>query len=175
MKNIADFSKLIQDNAISKCMKSLLETTESRSVGISTRKVPLWIESNDLLVIIITKLINQDQIEINQELWKLIVQSIELSITSDENNQDLNIDHYNQLTELVIPKLLKSQNNNGLIKEIVEKLYENSYLYKPFDFEMRLMEGTDINVIIDNLTLYKFNDYYGTTQKSNLIQILKLE
>lgn len=174
LKNIADFSKLIQDNAISKCMKSLLETTESRSVGISTRKVPLWIESNDLLVIIITKLINQDQIEINQELWKLIVQSIELSITSDENNQDLNIDHYNQLTELVIPKLLKSQNNNGLIKEIVEKLYENSYLYKPFDFEMRLMEGTDINVIIDNLTLYKFNDYYGTTQKIEPYSNLKI-
>ena len=53
-----------------------------------------------------------------------------------------------------------------MIEDLVIKLYENSYLYKFNDLEIRLMdqEKYTVDKTIDNLTLYKFDEFFGTTE-----------
>ena len=77
------------------------------------------------------------------------------------------------MIELVLPELLKYENNQHMIEDLVIKLYENSYLYKFNDLEIRLMdqEKYTVDKTIDNLTLYKFDEFFGTTESIEKYQI----
>ena len=169
------FSSIGNDNAIMKCLKSLLEIIENKSIGINNSGKEqslssLWIESDLIFVKIIKKLINHrdnNNLLTNDEFWKLIIQRIEISfIAYDEKNQEINITQYHELIELVLPELLKYENSQHMIEDLVIKLYENSYLYKFNDLEIRLMdqEKYTVDKTIDNLTLYKFDEFFGTTE-----------
>lgn len=171
------FTTTGNDNAIMKCLRSLLEIIENKSIGINNKgdnqksSTPeLWIESNNIFVKIVKQLINhrdKNNLLTNDEFWKLIIQRIEISfIAYDEKNQQINIKQYQELIELVLPELMKHGSNQQVIEDLVIKLYENSYLYKHNDLEIRLMDQDKytIDKIIDNLTLYKFEEYFGTTE-----------
>ena len=66
------------------------------------------------------------------------------------------------MIELVLPELLKYENSQHMIEDLVIKLYENSYLYKFNDLEIRLMdqEKYTVDKTIDNLTLNLMNFRY---------------
>ena len=76
------FSSIGNDNAIMKCLKSLLEIIENKSIGINNSGKEqslssLWIESDLIFVKIIKKLINHrdnNNLLTNDEFWKLIIQ-----------------------------------------------------------------------------------------------------
>ena len=80
------FSSIGNDNAIMKCLKSLLEIIENKSIGINNSGKEqslssLWIESDLIFVKIIKKLINHrdnNNLLTNDEFWKLIIQRIVL-------------------------------------------------------------------------------------------------
>ena len=90
------FSSIGNDNAIMKCLKSLLEIIENKSIGINNSGKEqslssLWIESDLIFVKIIKKLINHrdnNNLLTNDEFWKLIIQRIEISfIAYDEKTK----------------------------------------------------------------------------------------
>ena len=106
------FSSIGNDNAIMKCLKSLLKLLkiELKKQSLSS----LWIESDLIFVKIIKKLINHrdnNNLLTNDEFWKLIIQKIEISFIAYDENQEINITQYHELIELVLPELLKYENS----------------------------------------------------------------
>ncbi|KAL6450941.1 MON2 Protein MON2 [Candida maltosa Xu316] len=166
---VTDFAQLVNDNGVSKCLRALLEIMESKAEGVPGKSSPVWIEATNLLITIVGRLVDQPNVGDNDdddELWRLVVQSVELCIKSDDKDQDVNIKHYNQLIGLVLPKLLeRDDNNTQLLDGFVSQIYEHSYLYKPNDLESRLMASDSNQDVVDNLTSYKFDEYFGTTER----------
>ncbi|KAG7660662.1 MON2 [[Candida] subhashii] len=160
--NLTDFTVLIKDRGIIKCLKSLIEVIENKSQGIPAKETPLWIEANQLLKDLIKKLLNNTEL-LDQEIWKLMVQSIKIHYTNkDEENQDVHIKQYDELVELIIPKLIDC-GQTKMLNDFIGSIYENCYFYEFNDIEKGMLEEGEGD-IIDKLTQFDFNETFTSTE-----------
>ncbi|KAK6463936.1 hypothetical protein DFJ63DRAFT_56528 [Scheffersomyces coipomensis] len=167
-----DFAILLKDKGINKILKSLLEVIKSRSIGIvSKEKSQIWIESNVIVKNIIKQLIESGQ-DIDEELWKLIVESIKLCFVNNKDddkksNEDelINIEQYQSLIEIILPRLIETSGNK-ILEDFIETIYENSFLYE-FDESESLMikeSNNDSNELISLIIKFNFNETFGSTK-----------
>ncbi|KAI5967658.1 MON2 [Candida margitis] len=155
------------DQSIIKTIKALIEVVERKLRGVSTVKTPLWIDAHNILKELIDKLINKRKEDISDELWSLLTKSLMLTIAFDSDiasDADIKISQYQELSAIIIPQLV--ENDNQLILDLVKSVYDNSYLYNlnSDEKELVLNNVTDDKQAIDNLTLFNFDEYFGTTE-----------
>lgn len=165
------------EQSIIKTIKALIEAVERKLQGISMAKTPLWIEAHDILKVLINELINEKKEDLSDELWSLLTKSLMLTIAFDSDiasDADIKITHYQELSELIVPNLIKK--DNALILDLVKSVYENSYLYNRNSDEKDLILNnvTDEKVAIGHLTSFKFDEYFGTTEQLHVLPNTKI-
>lgn len=163
---VDDYQTLIEDKGINRVLKSLLEINKNKSTGIDREPKKLWILSSEILKLVIEKLIAEDCKD--GELWDLIMNGITLCIEDNEATEfqeNINLKQYNDLVEIVLAKLLKHP-DTMLVKNFISTIYENSFLYTKDDTENDLINESknDIQTLIDSVTLYNFDDTFGSTE-----------
>lgn len=172
------YTKVFTDEqSIIKTIKALIEIVERKLRGIPTAKTPLWIEGHDVLKELIDKLINEKKDNLSDELWALLTKSLVLTIAFDSDiasDADTKIQHYQELGNIIIPSLIK--NDNLLILELVNKVYENSYLYNlnTDEKELILNNVTNDKQAIENLTSFQFEDIFSTTEELHIFANKKI-
>ncbi|KAG5420963.1 MON2 [Candida metapsilosis] len=156
------------EQGIIKTIKALVEVVERKLPGISTSKIPLWIEAHDVLKNLIEKLINEKEGELSDELWSLLTKSLMVTIVFDSDlpliDAAAKIKQYQELSHLIIPSLIK--NDNSLILDFVEKVYENSYLYNLNSDEKELILNNVANdkQAIEKLAGFQYDEFFSTTE-----------
>ncbi|CAI5757098.1 unnamed protein product [Candida verbasci] len=161
LQRLHDFTTLIKDNGVVRVMKSLIEIIENKSVGLPNKK-PLWIESNDVLVYIISKLNDHHSLN-DEEIWNLINQSINICFSSTEQSQEIvNIEQYNKLTTIILPQL---KHRKASVEEFLSNIYLNSFFYDLNADEKSLFDVEAFKDIdIDKFTSFDYNRFFGTTE-----------
>ncbi|KAK6203232.1 uncharacterized protein RJT21DRAFT_104330 [Scheffersomyces amazonensis] len=170
LQSLSEFTVLLEDKGVNKILKSLLEVVKTRSIGVANSKTPLWIECNEIVESIIKKLIDSKKI-IDEELWKLLVESIKISFKDDPNGTSkdelINIEQFHKLIKIILPTLVESPENNSILNDLIQAIYDNSFLYE-FDEQESLIishnKDGKRNEIIDAISLFDFNETFGTTK-----------
>lgn len=173
IKQFTNLEVLLTDKGMIKLIQSLLEIHQNKSEGIPSRQRKLWVESNELLTIIVSRLINENlsTIQKNYELWDLLLASINICFEEspwDETNESINIGQYHKLSEQIIPAMLsiaKDERIDSLIEGFVKKIYEKSYLYKFNDIEQAIIGPQEsIDDIRQSLINYDFDQSFGSAE-----------
>ncbi|EGW32469.1 uncharacterized protein SPAPADRAFT_55914 [Spathaspora passalidarum NRRL Y-27907] len=165
----SQFSVLIQDRGALKCLKSFIEIIDNHAEGVKSREKPAWILANQGIYFIIKQLLAHDSSVQDDEMWKLIIQDIKLCFQSTQENQDVKIEQYKELSELILPNLLARTKNDSteLLSEYVEILYDNSFLYEFNEWEKTVFDqyknNNSSDELIEQLTNYPFEEVFGTT------------
>ncbi|CUM68414.1 uncharacterized protein PRCAT00006137001 [Priceomyces carsonii] len=165
---ITDFKVMIEDKAINKILKSLLEIIKLKAIGIEKEPKPLWVEATDVLRYSVSKLIDENVSEIDSdELWTLILRGVTICFESNSPTYEaINLEQYSELSSVVLPAILDdSQNRKRYIEEFITSLYSNSTLYEYDVLELSLLEqNTSPENITHAFTSYDFNSFFGSTQ-----------
>ncbi|ODV77974.1 uncharacterized protein CANTADRAFT_7444 [Suhomyces tanzawaensis NRRL Y-17324] len=178
LENFSDFGLLLKDKGAAKIIRSLLEIISKKFVGIVSESKPLWVEANEILVLLIRQIIAQAKESVlDEDLWNLIMKSVVICLEDRSNIEEgkleevenIKIEQYNQLTDLVLPKLLES-NNEVLIDGYLKSVYENSFLYAFDHVDESIIDslgGSELYIgdgVITSLTNYDFNNSFGSTK-----------
>lgn len=170
----------VNDKTIHKLFRSLNEIVLVQLSGFDNKE---WLEANEILKIVISKMMKSEE-KYDEEVWQLIIQSININYKIDYDvSKAKSQTIYQALIEIVLPNFLET-NNKPLISQCIEDVYEHSFLYEFNNFELDLLEENkpkkeeekeeEIKVkekeekmneiIIDRFVNYNFNDTFGTTK-----------
>jgi len=167
LDKVENYQTLIEDKGINRVLKSLLEIIKNKSTGIEREPKKLWIESSEILKLVIDSLIREDCKD--GELWDLIMSGIKLCISDNETTEDqeeINLKQYNDLMEIVFPRLL-SHSDTSLVTAFVANIYKNSFLYEKDDTELDIINDENKShplLMTDAVTLIDFDETFGSTK-----------
>lgn len=161
---IKDYKVIIDDGAVEKLIKSLLEI-------ITNKSTDLWVRCNDFLLVILEKILNVGSHQ--DEIWKLIISSVIINFKNlSSKEESINISQYFKIIPIIIPHLEKS----WAIDEFLKSIYDNSYLYKLNEIETELLGANDdIDSIIENLLRYDYDSSFGLIKPSEFHKFNKMK
>lgn len=171
IKQLTTLEVLLKDEGMIKLIKSLIEINQDKSNGIPSRQQKLWVDSNQLLTMIVNRLIEQHMTTIkdNYELWELLLASISICFAEEQwdgTNESINIDQYYKLSGKILPAMLSIAGDKRiyeLIEGFVKKIYETSYLYKFSDNEQDMLSRQHtVDDIKRSLINYDFDQSFGS-------------
>lgn len=158
---ISDINSIINDGTLVKLQKCMLEIVENKAVN--------WVEASEFLLILIETFFNSDSND--QETWKLITYCVEVDfLAQNQQQEDINIQHYFKLINLISPHLT----NEDTINQLIKNIYNNSYLYKFNEIDYELFND-DLEITINNFVSYNFHDVFGTTKQVEFYQLNKMK
>ena len=119
---------------------------------------------------------SNDKIFKSGSFWQLITESL-LGILdngsengNDPNDETLKIEQFSRLNSVILPHLLE-QNIPNSVDKYLSKIYQMSFLYDKNFMEKAIIVGeavTDDKDAIDKLTLFQFNQFFGTTESLHI-------
>lgn len=154
----------INDRTIQKVFRSLNEVVLIQLGGLDNNE---WIEANVITKSIIGKMMKTEA-KYDEEIWKLIIQSITINFDSDHTLKQSGGDTYQDTIEVVLPEFLETDNQT-LINQFINDVYKNSILYEFNNIELNLLPPQDkyeelYDETINKFIQFNFNDTFGTTK-----------
>lgn len=173
LEALLDYTILIQEKQLVKAIRSLLEVIQTKFEGITSEGTkPLWVDSQDLLLYITKNIMGHFYGTFSEDgnaadTWKLILKGINncYEVEYDSSYEEYSQEQYEALTSIVLPRLILSADNKGLVEDFIKSLYLNSFLYAIDDEEKWVLDLSVYTGLVDMAhSALALNEFYGCTK-----------